>query len=489
MKKINYFYIFYFLSCLFIFLRLEIIFGSDMEAPFTDDFYYYLTTAKNYIELGSVTFDKISLTNGVQPLWFLIITLIYSVVPNDVLFNCTIISVIFLLTFFSYKNFRKYLIQNNYEIKESELVASLIAYLSLFFSKNGMEISLAIFFFSWSLLHLKKNIFLCSFLSFLAFLSRLEFLIFYFVIFTNELFVNKKILNIHFVLRLSLLPFLILTYIFVNFYFFEVPLPQSGIAKSLTLNIAFNKETFSFLFADGYGMKFITLIFYFNCLGILFLFSNKLKKMTKFSIITNIIFFSSNSLRSAWPLWTWHFFFLSISTAFLLNDFLDILKIRYKRNINILIGIFFTVSYLFLFIQNFNVKNDHMLNIAKKINKFYSKEKNKIFAMGDMAGKVSYLLDKKLIQLEGLVGGNKVINRIKNEESLCKLFEDLDVDIYLTNNLIKDKNFYYVTEPSQKSENVRKMRAKLINDNPKVFKSANLKIYAFDLKSNTICNN
>ena len=50
MKKINYFYIFYFLSCLFIFLRLEIIFGSDMEAPFTDDFYYYLTTAKNYIE-------------------------------------------------------------------------------------------------------------------------------------------------------------------------------------------------------------------------------------------------------------------------------------------------------------------------------------------------------------------------------------------------------------------------------------------------------
>ena len=102
MKKINYFYIFYFLSCLFIFLRLEIIFGSDMEAPFTDDFYYYLTTAKNYIELGSVTFDKISLTNGVQPLWFLIITLIYSVVPNDVLFNCTIISVIFLLTFFNF---------------------------------------------------------------------------------------------------------------------------------------------------------------------------------------------------------------------------------------------------------------------------------------------------------------------------------------------------------------------------------------------------
>ena len=29
--------------------------------------------------------------------------------------------------------------------------------------------------------------------------------------------------------------------------------------------------------------------------------------------------------------------------------------------------------------------------------------------MGDMAGKVSYLLDKKLIQLEGLVSGKKLL--------------------------------------------------------------------------------
>ena len=130
-----------------------------------------------------------------------------------------------------------------------------------------------------------------------------------------------------------------------------------------------------------------------------------------------------------------------------------------------------------------------MLNVAKKIDKYYSKENNKIFAMGDMAGKVSYLLDKKLIQLEGLVGGNKVINKIKSEESLCKLFNDLDVDIYLTNHAKKDKNYYYVSEPSQKSKNIRKMRAILIDDNPKVFLSVSLKIYAFDLKSNTICKN
>ena len=61
MKKINSFFIFYPLCCILIFLRLEIFYGSDVKAPFTDDFYYYLTTAKNYINLGVVTFDKISL--------------------------------------------------------------------------------------------------------------------------------------------------------------------------------------------------------------------------------------------------------------------------------------------------------------------------------------------------------------------------------------------------------------------------------------------
>ena len=77
MKKINSFFIFYPLCCILIFLRLEINYGSDIKAPFTDDFYYYLTTAKNFINLGFISFDKISITNGFQPLWFFCISLIF----------------------------------------------------------------------------------------------------------------------------------------------------------------------------------------------------------------------------------------------------------------------------------------------------------------------------------------------------------------------------------------------------------------------------
>ena len=107
--------------------------------------------------------------------------------------------------------------------------------------------------------------------------------------------------------------------------------------------------------------------------------------------------------------------------------------------------------------------------------------------MGDMAGKVSYLLDKKLIQLEGLVGGKKILKRIQKEENLCNLFKDLGVDIYLTAKINKIDEIYYVEEPSQSSVNVKKMKGKLKIKPEKTFSSADLNVYAFNLVNNKLC--
>ncbi len=489
MKKINSFFILYPLCCILIFLRLEIFFGSDIKAPFTDDFYYYLTTAKNFVNLGLISFDKISITNGFQPLWFFFISLVFSISKNDIIFNSLIIFSIFLFTFLTYFNFKKFFFQNGYGENESHLIASLISFLTLFFSKNGMEISFAVFFFSLSLLYLYKNILIFCLLSFLTFLSRLEFLIFYFLILTNELFLNKKILNIEYLFKLLLLPLLVIFYILINLYYYDIPFPESGIAKSLVNNVKFNKETFTFLSSNGYGMKFISIMFYFNCLGIFFLFSKKLKNFTKISLLTTLLFFISNSLRSAWPLWTWHFFFLGISSSVLLNDLINLFTLRFKKYSASIIGIFFVSIYLFLFIKNFNINNDHILNIAEKIEKHYSETSYETYAMGDMAGKVSYLLDKKLIQLEGLVGGKKILRKIQNQDNLCNLFNEFNVDIYLTTKIKQVGDIYYIEEPSQESSNVKKMKGKLIIKPEKTFKSADLNVYAFNLKNNKFCIN
>ena len=487
MRKINTFFIFYPLCCILIFLRLEIFYGSDIKAPFTDDFYYYLTTAKNFVNLGLISFDKISITNGFQPLWFFFISLIFVISKNDIIFNSIIIFSIFLFTFFTYFNFKKFFFQNKYGEKESHLIASLISFFTLFFSKNGMEISLAIYFFSLSLVYFQKNIIIFCLLSFFTFLSRLEFLIFYFVIFMNELFIKKK-LNMDYIIKLSLLPILIILYLLINLHYYEIPLPESGIAKSLINEIKFNKETFTFLSSNSYGMRFISAMFYFNFLGIFFLFSTKIKNFTKISLLTTFIFFMSNSLRSAWPLWTWHFFFLGISSSLLINDFLNLFKLKFTKHFANFVGVFFVSVYFFLFIKNFNINNDHILNIASKIEKYYSKSNYETFAMGDMAGKVSYLLDKRLIQLEGLVGGKKILTRIQNQNDLCDLFNELDVDVYFTTKIIKVGESYHVEEPSQKSNNLKKMKGKILIEPQITFSSANLIVYAFHLKNNKFCN-
>ena len=486
-KKINIYYLLYALSCLFIFLRLEINYGSDMEAPFTDDFYYYLTTARNFITLKFITFDKISLTNGIQPLWFLTLLGLKFVINNEIIFNCIVIALIFCLSFLTFFVFKYFLKRQDYSDNSSIFISISISFLSLFFSKNGMEISLAIFLFSLSLIYLNNNTIIFCFLAFFTFLTRLEFILFYGVIIFYYLFLKKKIFQKNYVLKISILPFLIIIYFIFNNFYFDIFFPESGIAKSLNNELKFNSETFSFLESPGLGMKFISFLFYLNIFGLFFLFSKKLNIFTKFSLITFLIFFISNSLRSAWPLWTWHFFFLSISTPLLIDDLVKTFNFSLIKYRSLLVSIFFFLAYSVLFINNYGINNDHILNVAKKISSHYGQSKYERFAMGDMAGKTSYLLNKQLIQTEGLVGGKKVLNKIRNQKSLCELFEEYNVEIYLASKLVKKNGKYYIEEPSQKSTNVKKMKGILLNSPEKIFSSGNLKIYAFNVKQKTNC--
>lgn len=485
-KTDKFFFICFLLSCVFIFLRLEIIFGDDVQAPFTDDFYYYLTTVRNTIEYGVVSFDRENLTNGFQPLWFLIILFIKFFISNEILFNIIIILIIFFLCFLTYRNFKKYLIQINFKIQEATFISIFISYLSLFFSKNGMEISLAIFMFSSSILYLNKNILIFSILSFFTFLSRLEFIYLYAVILSNELFLKKRF-NLIYLSKLSILPLLLSFYIIFNLYFFKLPFPESGLAKSLFNEFKFNTETFQFLSVNSYGMKFISILFLINLISLILIFIKKTNTLTKIFLITVCIFFVTNSLRSPWPLWTWHFFFLALSTPLIIFEILTILKFKKFNFFSNIISIFFIVVYFYLFTNDLNAKSDHIQNIAKKIDNYYSEEKFERFAMGDMAGKTSYLLNKKLFQLEGLTGGAKMIKYIKDEENLCKVLMDLGIEVYFATKIKYENNVIFIEEPSLQSKNIKKMRGYFKIKPSKTFESENIKVYAFELKSKDVC--
>ena len=479
------FYFFFIISAIFILLRLEILFGSDLEAPFTDDFYYYLTISRNFLNYNLITFDQINTTNGFQPLWFFYLTIINYLIDNNIFFNFIIILTIFILSFFVFINFKKFLISNSYTELQAMLASSFISYLTLFFSKNGMEISLAMFFFSSSLNYFKVNSYIFTIFGFLTFLSRIDFIIFYFFLISHELIFNRKKYIEKFFLKDLMFPLLVFFYFIINLNFFGFPFPESGVAKSLVNELKFNPETFSFLNSKSIGMRFISLLFIINIFGIFFVFSKKFSNFTKVSLVSSIFFFLSNSLRSAWPLWTWHLYFLSISSPLIIVEILRIIKFKKEIFLYVFIGIFFSLAYGHLFLKNLNSTNDHILNTAKKIKNHFNNKNYQVFAMGDMAGKVSYLLNKRLIQLEGLVAGKDMINRIDQEDNLCKVFKDYKVQIYLTAFTEKIDNLYIVQEPSQKSKNMKKMQGKITGEPYKIFTSPNstLKVLSFNFEN------
>jgi hypothetical protein len=69
--------------------RMRRVWGAatpwDVVELVQDDAYYYLTVAANTVETGRTTFDGTTLTNGYQPLWFLLISLLGLLIGTDAL--------------------------------------------------------------------------------------------------------------------------------------------------------------------------------------------------------------------------------------------------------------------------------------------------------------------------------------------------------------------------------------------------------------------
>jgi hypothetical protein len=479
------FYIGYFITFSLIFLRTEILFGSDVLAPFTDDFYYYLVIAKNFIQLGFSTFDTINLTNGFQPFWFLIIILITYILGEGVFFNSVIFLIIGVLSLSVFFESRKYLHNQGYSDDANLFISSFISYLTLFFSKGGMEIALVNYFIILSLSSWNKKPLIFCILLFLTLLSRLDAIWIIGILFFNYVRINKK--NNH--IGLLIFPLLTLLYLVFNHLIFGSFIPDSGIAKSLNKTSAINLETFNFLFIqNSYSYKFISFLFLIN-VSSFFLFFLKIKKETNIFILSTIIFFIANSFRSSWKLWDWHFYYLSFSTPFILYEFLKIFK-NYFRYFYYCVTIFFVSTFSYLTIKDYNINNDHMLNLSLQISDYYNKQNNdKVFAMGDMAGKVSFLLKKPVVQLEGLVSGRSMIEMIRMEKSLCDVFKKFQIDVYLTNSVFKKNLYYEVYEPAQAGDNGKKVSALITGEPEQIFSSGSLNIYSFNLKKNNFCIN
>jgi hypothetical protein len=166
--------------------------------------------------LGFPTFDTINLTNGFQPLWFLFIVLLTYILGDGVIFNSAIFLVIGLLSLLVFFESKKYLIKKGYSEDASLFIGSFISFLTLFFSKGGMEIALVNYFIILSLSFSSKNPLIFGVFLFLTLLSRLDAIWIITFLFLNYFIINHK-KNLF---GLLLFPLLTLSYIILNYLIF-----------------------------------------------------------------------------------------------------------------------------------------------------------------------------------------------------------------------------------------------------------------------------
>ncbi|MDC3002507.1 hypothetical protein OAZ20_00315, partial [Paracoccaceae bacterium] len=93
-------------------IPIVLIFKAPIKFVGTDDSFYYIVTAFNYLKTGTVSFDGITETNGFHPLYFYILVIGYQffeiTLESSILFGALLNTLFYFLgSFFVYFNFRE----------------------------------------------------------------------------------------------------------------------------------------------------------------------------------------------------------------------------------------------------------------------------------------------------------------------------------------------------------------------------------------------
>jgi hypothetical protein len=134
-----------------------------------------------------------------------------------------------------------------------------------------------------------------------------------------------------------------------------------------------------------------------------------------------------------------------------------------------------------------NISADPMANSiyssSVKIAEKFANATNDIFAMGDRAGMVGYLLKHPIVHLEGIVMDKKFLQFIKKEENLLNVLKTYNVNYYIATNPEPISNgCYEFVEPRKAGNYSMKMRAVLCQEPFYEFWTGNYHTAIFKIK-------
>ncbi len=443
--------IFYFIAAIvFLYTKFVLYDNIQLLAFYEDDFFYYLETAKNFLLFGFPSIDLKTPTNGYHPLWFLIITFIQipSRNPYYISLVVTTFSFISLFITFLYSQRIFFYFSNNKKI--SNYFSIICTSLFLIYYDQGMEIILVFPLIAILIFYLISNensALKYGLLFNILFLARLDTIFLLFLVFVSFAIYKHQILKN----KYFYFPFIIsLIYLISNIIIFDSLLPVSGLAKQLKTSYTPVYSTIQTIFyfqRDRIIYGFIPFIFFIVNFILVYRVPNRKFKILFLLINTFPFIFSFyNSIFSGWYYWSWYYyiFFPSILVFF-------ILILQYESIINVIkkllpFSTILIILFYFHISRNIEISKTLFYENALEVVEF-EKQHQGIYAMGDRAGLISYLIDSPVVHLEGLVMDKKFVSELQSTPKLMDLLKKYNVDYYIANNAKKIESGYLVEEP------------------------------------------
>jgi hypothetical protein len=444
-----------------IILFTRYFFGESVYLQiFDDDFFYYSETASNFHKYGFPTYDGIIATSGYHPLYFLLMLLITKLFSTQSIGFYLIVS---LITFSSVQivYFKSQRIINHIvnDKDYSRFGGAVLAFMFLIIAKGSMEciIAVPLMLFCINLYVSKDKYNLIAFIACLTILARLDSALFVIPLLISFFLVNKEKWNLKmiFIILISFTPLLL--YLVVNYHYFNTLMPISGIAKQLKLAIGFD---FKYIIKDYFDFTTNKIIFMYipTILWFINLISLKGNTQSKNNVLLNIIsvifplvFVFLQAYLSGWQFWAWYYYMLIPSSiVFLINSKQLRNTSHYiKYLILILIIVWSFVSITFKL-----TPRQAMFEVLNEINKSI-KDKSGLLAMGDRAGLTSVILNRPILQLEGLMTNKEFIELLK-KGNLEIILIKYNVKYYIAINPIYTENGWLCKEPSHKYDHIIK---------------------------------
>lgn len=353
-----------------------------------DDFFFYLKTASNLWDYGFVTFDGVNPTNGIHPLLFFFISIIYFLLDLIGIEDPKLCFIIYSVVYLSCIYYAcSYLLKR----KEALLLFTSLILFSIFMETVILGLLLCLFFIKPT----RIVIFLIIFCRIDSIIILLPYLIY-------KLANNRK------ELLYFLFPFIlgILATFFFNFLLDEIPISISSLSK-MTWDASFaDRIVYNFSSELFLGKLLFAVILFIYALKILLKENNKTGLLILLGISSFVIIHLVFSIFRNWYLSP-----LIIFSLFVILNNLDAVK-------NIKISLVFLVSWLTLYLLMYLSHDFYFYKKDRQISQeFIFELKNYINKTGymiDLSGYPSYFSGVNIINGDGLINSFEFYKFKKN---------------------------------------------------------------------------